>query len=148
VKSGADGVTPVDVACAYLAALGGDDPVVVTRLVADDFVNEHTAELGSGCTGRAEYSRRLPGFFAMFPNRHYTIVETVLGELVDQTVCKDHEQATEVVVRYRFGADVKNTRIDIPGVMWISVRNGLVARRLDCWDSLTFHRQTGTPVDL
>jgi len=144
VKSGADGATPVDVARSYLAALGGNDPTEVTRLVAEDFVNEHTAELGSGSTGRDEYARRLPGFFEMFPNRRYTVEETALGKLVDE----NDKPATEVIVRYRFGADVDGTRIDIPGVMWITVRDGLVTRRLDCWDSLTFHRQTGTPVDL
>jgi len=146
VKSGAEDATPVDVARAYLAALGGADPAAVTGLVADDFVNEHTAELGSGCTGRDEYARRLPGFFAMFPNRSYTIEETALGELVERPPGSG-PSTTEVIVRYRFGADVDAIRIDIPGVMWISVRDGVVTRRLDCWDSLTFHRQTGTPAD-
>jgi hypothetical protein len=31
--------------------------------------------------------------------------------------------------------------------MWIRVRGGKIVRRLDCWDSLTDHRQTGAPVD-
>ncbi|MGA9276055.1 nuclear transport factor 2 family protein [Ilumatobacter sp.] len=126
------------VALDYVAALGGTDPAEVAALVSDDFRNEHHAELGSGCVGRDEYARRLPGFFATFPNRRYEVIETAVGELVG-----DSRDGSEVVVRYRFGADVEGTRIDIPGVMWISVRDGLVTRRLDCWDSLTFYRQTG-----
>ncbi|WP_040494117.1 nuclear transport factor 2 family protein [Ilumatobacter nonamiensis] len=124
----------------YVAALGGADPDLVAALVSDDFRNEHHAELGSGCVGRDEYARRLPDFFANFPNRRYDVTETAIGELLG-----DSQGGSEVVVRYRFGADVEGTRIDIPGVMWISVRDGLVSRRLDCWDSLTFYRQTGLP---
>jgi ketosteroid isomerase-like protein len=141
VPSGADDAA---VAHAYLAALGGDDPSAVTALVSDDFVNEHTAELGSGCVGRHEYARRLPGFFEMFPNRRYTVEETAVGAAVDG---EHGPTAIEVIVRYRFGADVGDVRIDIPGVMWVTVRDGTIVRRLDSWDSLTFHRQTGTPVD-
>ncbi len=139
-KSADDGLS---VALAYLAALGGADPSAVTQLVAEDFRNEHHAALGSGCTGRDEYARRLPNFFAAFPNRQYDVVETAVGTLVG-----DGSTTTEVVVNYRFGADVDDVRIDIPGVMWISVLDGKVTRRLDCWDSLTFHRQTGTPAEL
>lgn len=129
----------LDVALGYLTALGGNDPLRVSELVSSDFRNEHHAELASGCTGRAEYEQRLPGFFATFANRHYQIVETSVGSLVG-----DDQEGSEIIVSYRFGADVDGTRIDIPGVMWISVRSGKVSRRLDCWDSLTFHRQTGT----
>ncbi len=154
------------VALAYVAALGGDDPAAVVELVGDDFRNEHHAELGSGCVGREEYARRLPGFFATFADRRYDVVEAAIGALVrpdpdpgrsaasdvgrgsdtgsDTGAVDGAEAGSEVVVRYRFGADVDGVRIDIPGVMWISVRDGRVARRLDCWDSLTFHRQTGT----
>ena len=131
------------VALEYVAALGGNDPAEVTARVSENFRNEHHAELGSGCVGRDEYARRLPGFFATFANRHYDVIETAVGELVDD----DRTGGSEVVVRYRLGADVDGVRIDIPGVMWISVRDGVVARRLDCWDSLTFHRQMGTTPD-
>ena len=126
-------------ALAYLDALGDDEPAAVTALVSDDFVNEHHAELASGCVGRDEYARRLPGFFAQFVDRRYDVVEIAAGRAVGGG---DDVAGTEVVVRYRFGADVGGVRVDIPGVMWISVRDSLVVRRLDCWDSLTFERQT------
>jgi len=142
VKSGADvggERSDLSVALEYVAALGGDDPERVTDLVAEGFRNEHHAELGSGCVGRDEYASRLPGFFSSFPNRRYEVTETSVGTLIG-----DARDGAEVIVRYRFGADVGEHRIDIPGVMWISVRDGLVTRRLDCWDSLTFFRQTET----
>ena len=151
MTSGADGhpTSPqhhaLTVALAYLEALGGSDPSAVADLVAEGFRNEHHAELGSGCEGRDEYRRRLPGFFATFPNRHYQIVEAAVGQLVTGGHGSSPTGGTtEVVVRYRFGADVDGTRIDIPGIMWITVEGDRVTRRLDGWDSLTFHRQTGT----
>lgn len=52
--------------------------------------------------------------------------------------------AGDVVVRYRFAATYEDTPIDVPGVMWFDVVDGLIARRTDLWDSLTFLRQTGT----
>lgn len=128
------GATSLSTALAYLEALGGDDPDAVTALVSDDFVNEHQNELGSGCVGRDAYRGRLPGFMGAFPNRRYTVVDTVADDDV-------------TAVRYRFGADVSGHRIDIPGVMWIEVTSGLVTRRIDTWDSLTFYKQTNqTPT--
>ena len=59
--------TPSEVCRAYLAAFGIGNPDAVTSLVTDDFVNEHTAALGGGCVGKAEYVRRVPGFLASMP---------------------------------------------------------------------------------
>ena len=121
----------VDVVRQYLEAFTSTDPDAIAGLVTDDFVNEHLSELGSGCTGRDEYRRRLPGFLSTFVRACY-IVEAI-GDLRD----------TEVVARYRFQAEYDGTPIDIPGVMWFEVRLGLISRRTDLWDSLTFLRQTG-----
>ena len=126
---------PLDVAHAYLDALGGDDPDAVAVHVVDDFRNEHQSEIGSGCVGRDAYLARLPGFMAAFPNRHYSVIECVTGPA-------DGSGVHVVAVRYRFGADVGAHRIDIPGVMWFGVRDGLITRRVDTWDSLTYFRQT------
>ena len=131
--------SPLELAQAYLVALGGTEPDAVADLVSTDFRNEHHAELGSGSVGQDEYRRRLPGFFATFPNREYRVLETSVGSVVPLA-----GDTVEVIVRYRFGADVGEHRIDIPGVMWISVRDGAIVRRLDTWDSLTFFRQTDT----
>lgn len=124
----------VDVVRAYLASFASGDPDAVAACVTADFVNEHLSELGSGCEGRDEYRRRLPGFLSMFAPARYSIV--TLAEVVTP-------DAGDVVVRYRFEANYQGTPIDIPGVMWFEVRDDLISRRTDLWDSLTFLRQTG-----
>lgn len=129
----------LDVARSYLHALGNDDPDAVAAHVAEGFVNEHQSEIGSGCTGKAAYRERLPGFMATFPNRSYTIVELTGGP----TTGDAGDETDVVAARYRFGADVDGHRIDIAGVMWFGLRDGLITRRIDTWDSLTFFRQTG-----
>jgi ketosteroid isomerase-like protein len=107
----------VDVVRRYLAAFASGDPDVVAACVRD------------------EYRRRLPGFLSTFAGARYSIVD--VGAL-------DRADGVEAVVaRYRFEAEYERTPIDIPGVMWFEVREGLVARRTDLWDSLTFLRQTG-----
>jgi len=123
-----------EIVTAYLASFATGDPDAVAACVTDDFVNEHLSELGSGCEGRGEYRRRLPGFLSTFAGARYSIV--TLAEVATPG-------AGDVVVRYRFEATYEGTPIDIPGVMWFDVSNGLVARRTDLWDSLTFLRQTG-----
>jgi hypothetical protein len=129
------------IALGYLSALGGTDPDAVADLVASDFRNEHQAEFGTGCVGRDEYRSRLPNFFAQFPNRTYDVVEIAVGDLITPSDT-ENDGSVEVVVRYRFHADAGDHRIDIPGVMWISVRDSRVTRRIDTWDSLTYLRQT------
>lgn len=121
---------PAEVARAYVESFATGDPDAVASHVADDFVNEHTAALGSGCEGRHEYRRRLPGFLGGFPGLRYE-VETVIGE------------GPVVAVPYRMTASPPYGDVDLRGVMVIEVREGLVARRTDYWDALTYLRQTG-----
>lgn len=120
---------------AYLEALGGEEPDAVAALVAADFVNEHLGALGTGCAGRDEYRRRLPDFFATLPERSY--------ELVDAVTQRREAGGDDVVVRYRLTATADGHPIDLDGMMWIAVRDGRITRRIDCWDGLTFLRQTG-----
>lgn len=114
----------------YLAALSSADVGATVALVTDDFVNEHTSEIGTGLSGRAAYAERLPGFLAQFAALHYEIVEAITED-------------DRVAVRYRMTANFDGHPIDIPGVMLFRVNDGLVAERTDVWDSLTFLRQTG-----
>lgn len=116
----------------YLASFASGDADAVAACVTDDFVNEHLSELGDGCRGRSEYRRRLPSFLSAFVGIRYHVVSLVTAP-----------GAGDVVVRYRLEATHDGTPIDIPGVMWFEVRDGLIARRTDLWDSLTFLRQTG-----
>jgi ketosteroid isomerase-like protein len=123
-----------DVVRAYLSSFATGDADAVAACVTADFVNEHLSELGSGCEGRIEYRRRLPDFLSTFVDARYSIV--TIAEVATSG-------AGDVVVRYRFEATYAGRPIDIPGVMWFEVRDGLVSRRIDLWDSLTFLRQTG-----
>ncbi len=114
----------------YLAALSAADAHGVAALVTEDFVNEHTSEIGSGLRGRAAYAERLPDFLAQFAALHYEIVDVIA-------------EGDRVAVRYRMTANFQGHPIDIPGVMLFRVVADLVAERTDVWDSLTFLRQTG-----
>ena len=125
---------PVDVATSYLRALAGNDPDAITALVSEGFRNEHHSALGSDCVGRQEYRRRLPHFLDAFQDRSYE---------VDDLVAQRRDAVTDVVVRYRFRAAYGPSEIEIPGVMWLTVRGPALTRRVDTFDSLTFLQQTG-----
>ncbi len=121
---------PAAVCRAYLDAFATGDPDAVTRWVADDFVNEHTAALGSGCTGKDEYARRVPGFLASMPGLRYE-VEEVLAD------------GDRVAAAYTLHATVNDRPVAVRGMMRFGVRDGLIARRTDYWDSLVFQQQAG-----
>jgi ketosteroid isomerase-like protein len=116
----------------YLASFGEGDAAVVAAHVTEDFVNEHTAALGSGCVGRAEYASRVPGFLASMPQLRYEIEDVVVD--ID---------GLRVVVAYTLHAVVNERPVAVRGVMRFEVRDGLIARRVDYWDSLVFQRQAG-----
>jgi limonene-1,2-epoxide hydrolase len=122
--------TPVEVCTAYLRAFGTGDPDAVTALVTDDFVNEHTAALGSGCTGKDEYSARVPAFLASMPGLRYEI----------EDVAAD---GSNVYAAYTLHTHVNDRDVAVRGVMRFEVRGALIAHRTDYWDSLVFQRQAG-----
>jgi ketosteroid isomerase-like protein len=118
---------PRAVALGYLASFVDGDPA---DHVTEGFVNEHTAALGSGCVGRDEYRRRVPGFLAEFEGLRY--------EPEDVAVDGDR-----VVVAYRMTATYAGRPIDLRGCMWFRVEGAEVAHRIDYWDALTFQQQAG-----
>jgi len=122
--------SPRDVALAYLSSFAGGDADAVAALVTDDFVNEHTAALGAGCTGRDEYRRRLPGFLGSMPGLRYE-VEDVIAE--DE----------RVAAAYTLRARVNDRDVAVRGVMRFVVRDGRIAHRVDYWDSKVFEQQAG-----
>lgn len=130
---------PIEVVTDYLQSFTRNDPDAPAGFVSDGFRNEHLSELGSGCVGREEYRRRLPHFLSAFTDRSYSIVD-----IVEQP----RDSCTEVVVRYRFEATYGDHHIEIPGVMWFSVHDRLITKRIDTWDSLTFLRQTDQAPDV
>jgi len=123
-------VSPSEVCAAYLAAFATGDPDQVARWVTDDFVNEHTAVLGSGCTGKDEYARRLPGFLAAMPQLRYDVEDVVAD-------------GSRVVAAYTLHAHVNRRDVAIRGVMRFWVDGERIARRVDYWDSKMYLQQAG-----
>jgi steroid delta-isomerase-like uncharacterized protein len=125
------GADPAAVCVAYLAAFATGDPELVLAHVADGFVNEHTAALGSSSIGIAEYRRRLPEFLASMPDLRYDIEDVVAT-------------GDRVVIPYTLRAHVNERDISIRGVMRFVVDgDGRIAHRTDYWDSEVFRRQAG-----
>jgi predicted ester cyclase len=119
-------LTPRQVAEGYLGSFEGADPDDIASRVTADFVNEHVAAIGRGCVGRDAYRQRLPGFLASFAGLGYDIEEVVAD-------------GDRVVVAYTMRARWQgDTPIDVRGVQRLLVADGLVARRVDYWDSLVF----------
>ena len=118
------------VARSYLESFATADPDAVAAHVSDDFVNEHTAALSSGCEGKVEYRRRLPGFLATFAGLTYEIEDLIADD--------DRAAAT-----YTMRATYEGQAIVVRGVMRIVVRDGLVAHRTDYYDALGFLKQIG-----
>jgi predicted ester cyclase len=119
-------LTPRQVAEGYLGSFAGADPDDIASRVTADFVNEHIAAIGRGSVGRDAYRQRLPGFLASFAGLRYDIEEVVVD--VDR-----------LVVAYTMRARGQGaTPIDVRGMQRLVVRDGLVARRVDYWDSLVF----------
>ncbi|WP_395157130.1 nuclear transport factor 2 family protein [Ilumatobacter sp.] len=127
--------TSADVVTSYLDAFSRGDPDEIAGFVAPGFHNEHLSSIASSCVGIDEYRRRLPNFLETFVDRRYAVLE-----LVEQGTAA-HAQ---VVVRNDFTALYDGMPIDIPGVMWFTVEDGLITKRTDVWDSGIFAAQTAT----
>jgi steroid delta-isomerase-like uncharacterized protein len=125
---------------AYLEALNRGSADEVAACVSDDFVNEHTSTLGESVTGRVAYRQRLGGFLAGFSGLHYEIEQLIA-------------EGDNVAVAYRMSADWRGPGAGparpfaIRGMFRFVVRNGLIAHRVDYWDSADFRRQVqGEPA--
>ena len=109
----------------YLESFEAGDPDAIAAHVRDDFVNEHTAALGSGCEGRDEYRRRLPGFLESMPRLRYEI-EDVIAD------------GDKVAVAYTLHTHVSGRDVTVRGMMRIWVADGFITKRVDYWDSKVF----------
>lgn len=127
-------MTPRQVAEGYLGAFAGADPDEIASWVADDFVNEHTSAIGQGCVGREAYRQRLPGFLASFAGLSYDVEEIVAD-------------GARVAAAYELRARWQGTTpVSVRGVQRLEVRDGLITRRVDYWDSLAFLLQVDPTV--
>lgn len=122
--------SPADICRRYLESFATGDPDVVASFVSEDFINEHTSALGSGCQGKDEYRRRLPGFIASMPGLSYEVESQIT-------------EGDQVANAYTLRARVNERDIEVRGMMRITVRNGLITDRTDYWDSKSFLQQAG-----
>ena len=123
-------MTNRDVVISYLRSFASGSPEAVAAHVSTDFENDQPGELGAGCRGAAAYRQRLAAFLNDFSELRYEIVDLIAAE-------------DQVAVSYRMTCTHEGHAIDIPGVMMITLRDGLIVARSDYWDGLTFLRQTG-----
>jgi len=121
-------ISPRCAVLAYVDALGSGDADAVAALVTEDFVNEHTSLLGRSLQGRVAYRKRLRGFLSEFEGLRYEVEDVVVD-------------GDRVVVPYTMAATVHGKPIRIRGMFRFRVRGGLVAHRVDYWDSAEFTRQ-------
>ena len=106
----ATGVTPAERCRAYLASFATGDPDAVARWVTEDFVNEHTAALGSGCIGKRRVrAAACPGFLASMPGLRYEVEDVVAD-------------GDRVVAAYTLHTHVNDRDVAVRGVMRFASR--------------------------
>ena len=133
-QGGLGRVTPREVAEGYLGAFARGDPDEIASWVTEDFVNEHTAAIGRGCVGRAEYRQRLPGFLSAFAGVTYEVEDLVVD-------------GTRVAAAYTLRARWEDAEpVEVRGIQRLTIRDDLIARRVDYWDSLAFILQVDPTV--
>ncbi|MGI9606238.1 MAG: nuclear transport factor 2 family protein [Acidimicrobiales bacterium] len=121
--------SPAAVVRSYLASFSGGDPESVAAHVSVDFVNEHTSALGSSCRGRGEYAKRLEGFLADMVDIEYSPDELIVD-------------GSTVMALYTLTGRWKGERsFRVQGAQRLRVDDGLIASRLDFWDSASFLAQ-------
>jgi steroid delta-isomerase-like uncharacterized protein len=118
----------------YLDALNSGDPDSIAACVTEDFHNEHTSTLGHSRHGRAAYRERLPGFLAEFAGLRYTVEDTIVED--DRAAV-----AYTMTCSWTGGPAAVARPVSIRGVFRFRVADGLIAHRVDYWDSAEFSRQ-------
>ncbi|MEX5631498.1 nuclear transport factor 2 family protein [Parafrankia sp. FMc2] len=108
---------------AYAAALNAADPDAVAACVTEDFRNEHASPAGQASAGRTAYRERLPGFLAAFPGLRYTPDAAPVAS------------GDQVAVPYLMTAALPGGPLRLRGLWLLTLRDGLIAARLDYWDS-------------
>ena len=98
--------------------------------MSDGFSNVHTSALGLPSRGRADYLERLADFLVTFAGLTYEAEEILV-------------EGDRVAAAYVMRARADGKPFEIRGMMRLTVRDGLIERRVDYFDSLTFLRQTG-----
>ena len=121
---------PRAVAASYLASFASGEAEAVAAHVSDGFSNVHTSALGLPSEGKTEYRARLGDFLATFAGLTYEAEEILV-------------EGDRVAAAYVMRAQADGKPFEVRGVMRLIVRDGLIERRTDYFDSLSFLRQTG-----
>lgn len=123
------GTGPAAVARAYLESFATRDPAAIAAHVADDFVNEHTAALGSGCAGKSSYEARLVDFLADMVDLRYEVEDLVV-------------EGSRVAAFYTMTANWQgDAPVRVRGVQRLVVEGDTITHRTDYWDSAVFLAQ-------
>ena len=101
----------------------------ISAHVTEDFVNEHLGVLGVGCVGRSVYQGRLEKFLSSFNDLSYTLTDLVVDE-------------ARGAARYQMRFIESGKEITVQGIMFFEFRDELIAKRIDCWDGLSYMKQT------
>lgn len=117
-------------ATSFLASFASGHPDVIAAHVHSDFEKIHWSALGESSVGRDTYREQLPGFLKDFKELQYELVDTIAD-------------GDRVVVSYVMRALYDGHPIEIPGMLDLVIVDGLIKRRIDIFDSLTFLRQIG-----
>jgi steroid delta-isomerase-like uncharacterized protein len=112
----------------YIDALNHHSPEDIASCVTHDFHNEHTSVAGTSLHGRDAYQARLVTFLENFTNLHYE---------VEDMIVEDDRAAVAYRMRFAYGGKPALIR----GVFRFRIEDGLIAHRVDYWDSTDFERQ-------
>lgn len=127
--------TTESVVRSYFESFATGEPDHVAAHVSNDFVNEHTAALGTGCNGRDAYRERLPGFLTDMAGLVYEI---------EHLVVDGADAAVFYLMRARWHDE---TPIEVRGAQRLRVVDGLITHRVDYWDSKVFLDQLAAAAD-
>lgn len=119
---------------AYIDALNRGNADDAAACVSEDFINEHTSVLGQTVIGRTAYRERVGDFLLRFAGLRYEIEHLIAD-------------GGDVAVAYRLSASWRESGtgperpFTIRGMFRFEVAGGLIAHRVDYWDSADFQRQ-------
>ncbi|MDG2428692.1 MAG: nuclear transport factor 2 family protein [Acidimicrobiales bacterium] len=117
-------------AISYLASFATGQPDAIAAHVHSDFEKIHWSALGESSVGRDTYREQLPEFLKDFKELQYESIDTIA-------------EGDRVVISYVMRALYDGHPIEIPGMLDLVITDGLIRRRIDIFDSLTFLRQIG-----
>jgi ketosteroid isomerase-like protein len=122
---------------AYMAAINAHDIDRITACVTDDFYNEHTAASSQSLRGRDAYRVRLGGFLRDYRELNYELEDVIV---------EGDRAAVPYRMTYMWHGATPPRPVVTRGLFRFTVRDGLIAHRVDYRDSANSKRQMEAPV--